>query len=76
MTTTTQRAIRYSIGLAGFCLWGYLLIDGRSLAPTTTLAFLFLILACIGLGSLIGDIAAFLGGGRGGSGGSGGDDNG
>lgn len=74
MTTKPQRAARIGLSIGAFCLWAYLLIDGRSLDPTTTLAIFALILACVGLGSIIGDIAAVLGGGGGGGSGGGGNE--
>lgn len=56
MTEQVYYYLRPALSIAGFVVWSYLMIIGRQLAPTTTLALLFLILACAGLGHYIGDI--------------------
>lgn len=56
--TTLLHAI---LSIAGMCLWGYLLIVGRQLSPSTTLALLLLILATAGLGQLATDFAGTIG---------------
>lgn len=79
---TSYDLLHLLLAVGGFSLWAYLLLDGRRLAPTTTLAILCLILICAGLGQFVSDIAGVYGGGiaggsksSGGDGGDGGDDN-
>ncbi len=62
MTEWIYDYLRPALSIAGMTVWSYLMIDGRQLAPTTTLALLFLILACAGLGHYISDITGRGGG--------------
>lgn len=66
---TSYDILHTILAIGGFGLWAYLLVDGRQLAPTTTLAILLLILACAGFAQLASDIVGVYGGGGGDGGG-------